>query len=92
MKTFLLLAVVVLFATVATAWAGAVRSAALRKRFEELGVLPGRTVDEIVRHAGPPHRRVKLEGGREVLVWRRINFHVELHCTAGICDSVAYEG
>ena len=91
MKTLALLVIVVIFASIATAWAGAVRSAALRRKFEALGVIPGRTMDEIIRHVGKPHRRQKLDAAREVLFWRRINFRIALKFTSGVCDSVEYD-
>ena len=91
MDTLLLLVVVLIFASLATAWASAVRSAGLRRKFEALGVIPGRTMTEIVRHVGEPHRRHKLAAGREVLEWRRINFRVALRFSAGVCDSVEYD-
>ena len=55
-----------------------------------LGVIPGRTMAEIVRHVGEPHRRHKISAGREILEWRRVNFHVALGFTAEVCDSVDY--
>ncbi|HSI54701.1 MAG: hypothetical protein ACAH21_16425 [Ramlibacter sp.] len=90
MNTLVALIVVVIFATLASAWAGAVRSATLRKKFESLGVIPGRTMTEIIRHVGEPHRRHKISAGREILEWRRVNFHVALGFTAEVCDSVDY--
>ena len=91
MNTLLLLVVVVVFASLATAWAGAVRSAALRRKFEALGMIPGRTMPEIIRHVGEPHRRRKLFAGREMLEWRRVNFRVALTFTADVCDAVEYD-
>ena len=91
MKTLLLLAVVVVFASLASAWAGAVRSRTLRRKFESLGVLPGRTMREIIKFVGEPHRRHRVAPGREVLEWRRINFRVQLAFTAEVCESVEYD-
>jgi len=91
LNTLLLLVVVVIFASLASAWAAAVRSATLRRKFEALGLIPGRTMQEIVRHVGEPHRRRKLTASREVLEWRRINFRVALVFTAEVCDSVEYD-
>ena len=90
MKTLILLIVVVIFASLASAWAAAVRSRSLRRKFESLGMIPGRTMQEIIRHAGEPNMRHKLAAGREVLEWRRINFYVALTFTAEVCDSVEY--
>lgn len=91
LTTLVLLALAILFATLASAWAGAVRSRALRAKFESLGKIPGRTQAEILRHVGEPHRRHALHAGREVLEWRRINFRVALSFTGGICDGVDYD-
>ena len=91
LNTLLLLVVVVIFASLATAWAGAVRSASLRRKFEALGTIPGRSMQEIVRHVGEPDRRHSLHAGREVLEWRRINFRVTLRFSADACDSVEYD-
>ena len=90
MSTLVLLVVVVIFATLASAWAAAVRSASLRRKFEALGMIPGRTMQEIIRHVGEPNRRHKVAAGREVLEWRRINFRVALAFTAQVCDAVEY--
>jgi hypothetical protein len=90
-KTLLVLVVVVIFASLASAWAGAIRSRTLRRKFEALGVIPGRTMQEIIRFVGEPHRRHKLAPGREMLEWRRINFRVQLAFTAEVCESVEYD-
>ena len=92
MQTFIVFVVVALFATLAAAYAGAVRSSALRRKFEALGKIPGRPQEEILRHVGEPHKRVKLGANREALEWRRINFHVALTFTDGVCDGIAWEG
>ena len=34
--------------------------------------------------------RHKISAGREILEWRRVNFHVALGFTAEVCDSVDY--
>lgn len=91
MSTLAILLLAVLFATLATAYAGAVRSASLRRRFEALGKIPGRPMEEIVRQVGEPHRRDKPHAGREILEWRRINFHVVLTFTDGVCDGIDYD-
>jgi hypothetical protein len=85
------LVVVVLCVSVASAWAAAVRSAVLRRKFEALGVLPGRTLQEVLRHAGEPNHRRAMADGREVLEWRRINFRVALVFDGQVCASVAYD-
>ncbi len=92
MSTFLVFVGVVIFATLASAWAGAVRSASLRRKFEALGRIPGRTMEEIIKHTCEPSSRMKVHVGREVLEWRRINFRVQLSFTAGVCDGVEYDG
>ena len=91
MTSIVLLGLTVLFATVATAWAGAVRSKSLRAKFEALGRIPGRTEAEILRHVGQPHRRHKLPDGRELMEWRRINFRVALSFSGGVCDGIEYD-
>jgi hypothetical protein len=91
LTTLVLLGLAVVFATLATAWAGAVRSRSLRARFEALGKIPGRTEAEILRHVGKPHKRFKLVGGREVLEWRRINFRVALSFSGGVCEGIEYD-
>ena len=88
MSTFATLILVVLFATVASAYACAVRSATLRRKFETLGNLPGRPLQEILRHVGKPSHRARLGAGREILEWRRVNFHVALRFTHDVCDGV----
>lgn len=91
LNTLIVLAIVLVFATLASAWAGAVRSRALRAKFESLGKIPGRTEAEVIKHVGEPHQRHKLHAGREILEWRRINFRVTLSFTGGVCDGVDYD-
>ena len=69
MQTFIVFVVVALFATLAAAYAGAVRSSALRRKFEALGKIPGRPQEEILRHVGEPHKRVKLGANRTAKPW-----------------------
>ncbi len=90
MTSLFVLIAVVLFATLATAYAGAVRSASLRRKFEALGQVTGRPLDEVLRHVGKPNSRTPAGHGREVLVWRRINFQVALRVTDGVCDGMEY--
>ena len=92
MTTLAVFILVVLFATGAAAYAGAVRSASLRRKFELLGEITGRPVDEVLRHVGKPNSRVAAGHGRELLVWRRINFQVALRFTGGVCDGIDYNG
>jgi hypothetical protein len=92
MTTLITLIAVALFATLATAWASAVRSASLRRKFEALGKITGRTREEILRHVGkPPNYTEKPHAGREIMGWRRINFRIVLAFTDGVCDGVDYE-
>jgi hypothetical protein len=91
MTTWIALGLVILFATGAAAYGTAIRSAALRSRFESLGNLPGRSLEEIVRHAGEPNRRTRLGQGREMLEWRRINYYIGLSFTDDICTHVVDE-
>ncbi|HSV47542.1 MAG TPA: hypothetical protein VLJ58_17270 [Ramlibacter sp.] len=91
MTTWIALVLVVLFATGAFAYGAAVRSAALQRRFEALGTLPGRRVEEIIKHAGAPSRRTRLGRNREMLEWRRINYYIGLSFTDDICTHVADE-
>lgn len=90
MKTIAVLIVIALFATFATAYASAIRSRTLRRKFEALGRIPGRPLQEILRHVGKPSSRATLGAGREVLEWRRINFQVALTFTNEVCDGVEY--
>jgi hypothetical protein len=66
----------------------AAKSIRLQNRFRRLGVLKGRSLDEIVRSAGPPNNHAKLGEGREILEWRRVGFHLALSFTGGVCDGV----
>jgi hypothetical protein len=91
MSTLIALVAVVLFATLASAYAATVRSASLRRKFESLGKIPGRSMEEILRHVGQPSKRAKLDGSRELLYWRRINFEVALTFADGVCESIDYE-
>ena len=92
MSDLVILVIVVLFATGASAYAGTVRSVALRHKFEQLGEVTGRSVDEVIRQVGNPNRRMPAGHGRELLMWRRMNFQVILRFTDGVCDGMDYNG
>jgi hypothetical protein len=91
MKTILIVIAYALVASVLLAVIYAVKSARLQNRFEKLGVLKGRSLDEIVKTAGKPSHRARLGADRELLEWRRVGFHIALTFTAGVCDGVAYQ-
>ena len=80
-----------LVASLLAAFVMALRSARLRNRFEQMGVVKGRPIDEVIRLAGKPSHRGRIDEHRELLEWRRINFHIALTFTDGICDGVAYQ-
>ena len=90
MKTLATLLLYGLLVSILLAVIYASRSARLRHRFEKLGSLPGRSLDEIVRLAGKPSHRARLAPNREVLEWRRVGFHIALSFTDGACDGVTY--
>ena len=68
----------------------AARTTRLRNRFRRLGSLQDRTLDEIVKFAGKPSHRARLDANREVLEWRRVGFHIAVAFTDGVCDGVTY--
>jgi hypothetical protein len=70
----------------------AMRSARLRRRFEKMGRLIGRPLAEIIEVAGKPSHRGRIDEHREMVEWRRINFHIALTFTDGVCDGIAYQG
>jgi hypothetical protein len=90
MKTLATLLLYGLVVSVLLAVIYALKSARLRNRFEKLGSLQGRGLDEIVRLAGKPSYRSRLAPNREVLEWRRVGFHIALSFTDGACDGVTY--
>jgi hypothetical protein len=91
MKTILIVIAYALVASILLAVVYAAKSARLQNRFEKLGVLKGRSLDEIVRIAGKPSHRARLGADRELLEWRRVGFHIALACTEGVCDGVAHQ-
>jgi hypothetical protein len=90
MKTLATLLLYGLVVSVLLALIYAVKSARLRNRFEKLGSLQGRSLDEIVRLTSKPSHRSRLARNREVLEWRRVGFHIALSFTDGACDGVTY--
>ena len=91
MSTILVALLYLLVASLMLAFILSVRSARLRNRFEKMGRLEGRSLDEVVRLAGKPSHRGRMDAQRELLEWRRISFHVALTFTNGVCDGVAYQ-
>ena len=86
MTTLLTVLAYVFALTLVLALVHAARSVRLQNRFRRLGSVEGRTMEEIVRHVGPPNHHVKLANDREILEWRRVRFHVALSFTKGVCD------
>jgi hypothetical protein len=64
------------------------KSLRLQNRFKRLGVLQGRSLEEILKFVGKPSHRARLDARREVLEWRRVGFHIALLFTDGVCDGV----
>ena len=64
------------------------KSLRLQNRFKRLGALRGRSLDEIIKFAGKPSHRARLDSQHEVLEWRRVGFHLALRFTDGVCDGV----
>jgi hypothetical protein len=91
MKTIAIVIAYALVVSILLAVIYAVKSARLQNRFGQLGVLKGRSRDEIVRVAGAPSHRNKLGANRELLEWRRVGFHIALTFTDGVCDGVVHE-
>ena len=91
MKTILILVAYGLVVSILLAVVYAVKSARLQNRFQQLGVLKGRALDEIVKVAGKPSHHNRLGANRELLEWRRVGFHIALTFTDGVCDGVAHE-
>jgi hypothetical protein len=84
--TFLALLLYALVATILLAFIYALKSLRLQNRFKRLGVLPGRSVDEILKFVGKPSHRARLDARTELLEWRRVGFHIALRFTDGVCD------
>ena len=91
MATALTVLAYLLVASLLVAAILAMRSARLEQRFVKMGTLKGRSLDEIVRIAGKPSHRGRIDARRELLEWRRIRFHLALTFTDGVCDGVAYQ-
>jgi hypothetical protein len=87
-NTFLTILLYLLAASILLAVIYTLKSLRLQNRFKRLGVLRGRSVDEILKFAGKPSHRARLDSQREVLEWRRVGFHLALRFTDGVCDGV----
>ncbi|MBC7469180.1 MAG: hypothetical protein H7322_07625 [Ramlibacter sp.] len=86
MTTFLALVLYALAASLLLAFIYTLKSLRLQNRFKRLGVLKGRSVDEIVKFVGKPSHRGRLDANREVLEWRRVGFHIALLFTDSVCE------
>jgi hypothetical protein len=87
-NTFLTILLYVLAASILLAVIYTLKSLRLQNRFKKLGTLRGRGIDEIVKFAGKPSHRGRLDAHREVLEWRRVGFHIALLFTDGVCEGV----
>ncbi len=88
METFIAIILYALAVTLLLAIIYAVKSARLQHRFGRMGVLKGRSLDEIIKFVGQPSHRARLGPHREVLEWRRVGFHIALMSTDNVCDGV----
>ena len=88
MNTFLTILLYILAATILLAVIYTLKSLRLQNRFKKLGGLRGRSIDEVVKFAGKPSHRGRLDAHREVLEWRRVGFHIALLFTDGVCEGV----
>lgn len=88
MNTFLTILLYAVAATILLAFIYTLKSLRLQNRFKKLGTLRGRSVDEVVKFAGKPSHRGRLDAQREVLEWRRVGFHIALLFVDGVCEGV----
>ena len=88
MNIFLTILLYVLAASILLAFIYTLKSLRLQNRFKRLGALRGRSLDEIIKFAGKPSHRARLDSQHEVLEWRRVGFHLALRFTDGVCDGV----
>ena len=88
MNTVLTIVLYLLAATILLAFIYTLKSLRLQNRFKRLGVLRGRSLDEVVKFAGKPSHRARLDANREVLEWRRVGFHIALLFNDGVCEGV----
>lgn len=87
-NTFLTIVLYLLAASAMLAFIAALKSLRLRKRFDRLGVLTGRSLDEVIRFVGNPSHRSRRDAHQEILEWRRVGYHIALHFTDNVCDGV----
>lgn len=87
-STFLTILLYVVAATILLAVIYTLKSLRLQNRFKRLGVLRGRGIDEVIKFAGKPSHRARLDAHREVLEWRRVGFHIALLFSDGVCEGV----
>lgn len=90
MKTLVTVLVYALIISVLLALIYAAKSVRLQNRFRRLGVLKGRELREVLRVAGEPSHRGRIDAHRELLEWRRVGFHIALTFTDEVCDGVVH--
>ena len=90
MSTLLTTVLYLLAISVMLAVIYALKSLRLRKRFQRLGTLPGRSIAEVLQYVGKPSNHSRLPSGREILEWRRVGFHIALSFSHGVCDGVEH--
>jgi hypothetical protein len=86
--TLLTILLYLVAASILLAFIFSLKSLRLQNRFKRLGSLRGRSVDEVVKFAGKPSHRSRLDTHREVLEWRRVGFHIALLFNDGVCEGV----
>jgi hypothetical protein len=63
----------------------------LQRKFVALGVIRGRTKDEIVASVGPPQSVSYTGENKELLQWMATGYHICLIFEGGVCQGVQSE-
>jgi hypothetical protein len=74
-------------------WAvsSALSSSRTQNKFASMGVLQGKTKDEIIQEVGLPSSFSSIGEGKELLQWQQPGYHIALLFTNGVCDGVSHE-
>ena len=72
-------------------YGGRGRGNMFRRKFAQMGVLRGRTYQQIVAHAGKPFKETIYPNGLKVAVWGGIGYNVVLKFQNEVCQGVTSE-
>ena len=91
MEFMYVLIFVSLLGSVVWAIASSMSTQGVKRKFSDMGVIAGRTKEDVIACVGSPSSISAVGDGIELLQWQITGYHIALKFTNGICDGVTHE-